>query len=195
MQEKEFDKLDELAEMVNDKIHELYKDGAFLEITNKIKKVSQSIANNYSVTVDFQVNVFESTKEKSLRALTIGISSSGENSPYLAYGDSSPCRYLVGGDIIKVPHDYCPSCWGAWDFKLQNHTCPECGIEMGKDVKLLLDTDTCPNCEDGSVSLYKTKCDKCGFEVDKNMVNKFIFIYFQFYRSQYAVKVTVNNSK
>ena len=105
MQEKEFDKLDELAEIVNDKIHKLYEDGVFLEITNKIKEVSQTIGEDYSVTVDLQVNAFDSTKEKSLRALTIGISSSGNDAPYLAYGDSSPCRYLVDGDIKKVPHE------------------------------------------------------------------------------------------
>ena len=171
MQAKEFDKLDELADMVNKKIHKLYEDGEFLEITKKIKEVTQAIEKAYSITVDFQVNAFDSKKEKSIRALTIGISSSGDQDPFLAYGDSTPERYLVSGNIKKVPHDFCPSCWGAWDFKLQNHTCPECGIEMGKDIKLLLDTDTCPNCEDGRISLNKTKCVKCGFEVDKNMVN------------------------
>ncbi len=41
MHEKEFDKLNELVEMVNDKIHKLYEDGEFLEITKKNKK-SQS---------------------------------------------------------------------------------------------------------------------------------------------------------
>ncbi len=43
MQESEFDKLDELSEMVNDKIHKLYEDGAFSEISKKIKKISQDI--------------------------------------------------------------------------------------------------------------------------------------------------------
>ncbi len=53
MQEKEFDKLDELAEMVNEKIHKLYEDGEFLEITKKIKEVTQTIEKAYSITVDF----------------------------------------------------------------------------------------------------------------------------------------------
>jgi len=81
MQEKEFDKLDELVEMVNDKIHKLYEEGTFIEITNKIKEVSRTIGEDYSVTVDFQVNAFDSTKEKSLSALTIGISSSRNDAP------------------------------------------------------------------------------------------------------------------
>ena len=171
MQAKEFDKLDELADVVNKKIHKLYEDGEFLEITKKIKEVTKAIEEAYSITVDFQVNAFDSKKEKSIRALTIGISSSGDKDPFLAYGDSTPERYLVNGNIKKVPHDFCPECWGEWGFKLKNHQCPECAIEMGKDVKILLDTDTCPNCDDGNVSLNKSKCEKCGFEVDKDMVN------------------------
>jgi len=171
MQVKEFERLDELSEMVNDKIHKLYEDGIFSEISKKIKDISQDIEENHSITVDFQVNVFDTSKEKNLRFLTIGISSSGNNDPYLAYGDSTPCRYLVDGDIQKVPHDFCPNCWGEWDFKLRNHKCPECGYEMGKQIKLLLDTDICPNCEKGKVSIEKTQCDDCGFVVDRNMVN------------------------
>ena len=35
MQEKEFGRLDELSEMVNVKIHKLYEDGIFSEISKK----------------------------------------------------------------------------------------------------------------------------------------------------------------
>ena len=70
---------------------------------------------------------------------------------------------MVNGNIKKVPHDFCPECWREWGFKLKNHCCPECGIEMGKDVKILLDTDNCPNCEEGNVTLNKPKCDEAGW--------------------------------
>ena len=146
MQAKEFDKLDELADMVNKKIHKLYEDGEFLEITKKIKEVTKVIEEAYSITVDFQVNAFDSKKEKSVRALTIGISSSGDQDPFLAYGDSTSERYLVNGNIKKVPHDFCP----------------EYDIVMGEDVKILLDTDSRPNCAEGNVTLSKQKCDECG---------------------------------
>ena len=43
MQEKEFDRLDELSEMVNDKIHKLYEDGTFSEISKKIKDISKTL--------------------------------------------------------------------------------------------------------------------------------------------------------
>ena len=170
MQEKEFDKLDELAEMVNSKIHKLYEDGTFSEISKKIKDISQDIEENYSISVDFQVNLFDTSKEKSLRFLTIGISSSRNNDPYIAYGDASPCRYLVDGNIKKVPHDFCPNCWGEWGFKFKHNTCSEGGYELGKQVKYLLDTDTCPYCQEGKITIDKPTCDECGFEVDNKKV-------------------------
>ena len=57
-----------------------------------------------------------------------------------------------------------------WDFKLQNSTCPHCGITMGDKCKLLLDTDECPWCNEGKVTVAKPRCDKCGHEVDRQKV-------------------------
>jgi len=96
--------------------------------------------------VFFILTTVFTTKEKGIRALTIGISSSGDQDPLLAYRDSTSERYLVNGNIKKVPHDFCP----------------EYSIEMGKDVKILLDTDNCPNCEEENVTLNKPKCDEAG---------------------------------
>jgi len=31
---------------------------------------------------------------------------------YVATGDSIPQQYVVDGEICKVPHDFCPHCWG-----------------------------------------------------------------------------------
>ena len=28
------------------------------------------------------------------------------------WGDSTPQRYIVEGEMAIVPHDYCPTCWG-----------------------------------------------------------------------------------
>ena len=41
---------------------------------------------------------------------------------------------------------------------------------MGPEVKLLLDTDVCPFCEEGKVSLTTPLCDKCGQGIDPNVV-------------------------
>jgi hypothetical protein len=37
---------------------------------------------------------------------------------------------------------------------------------MGREVKLLLDTDVCPFCEEGKVSLIAPVRDRCGQKID-----------------------------
>jgi len=91
-------------------------------------------------------------------------------SPYIATGDSTLQRYVVNGDIIKVTHNYCPHCWEEWDFKLRNPTCSHCNYSLGNEIKLLLDTDVCPHCENGKISMNNPKCDQCGFVVSTDIV-------------------------
>ena len=38
---------------------------------------------------------------------------------------------------------------------------------LGKNCKLLLDSDECPNCQKGKVTVEKPRCDECGFVVDR----------------------------
>ncbi|MGO9465081.1 MAG: hypothetical protein ACLQIB_55050 [Isosphaeraceae bacterium] len=78
-------------------------------------------------------------------------------------------RYSVG-DMHVVPHDRCPNCYGLRDFKLKNPSCSECGATMGREVKLLLDTDVCPFCEEGEVSLTVPVCAKCRQRIDPAIV-------------------------
>jgi Zn-finger nucleic acid-binding protein len=89
----------------------------------------------------------------------------GGEAPYQVWVDSSPHRYVVRGDVVVVPHDHCPQCWGLWDFKELHPECPACGARMGEEVKLLLDTDCCPNCEEGKVTAGEPRCSECGFAV------------------------------
>jgi hypothetical protein len=81
-----------------------------------------------------------------------------------------PRLRMVNGEIQVVPHDHGPRCWEQWDFKFENRTCPHCGTTLGQDCKVLLDSDVCPHCDEGSVSMTKPVCDKCGYKVDMNLV-------------------------
>jgi len=86
--------------------------------------------------------------------------------PRCIWGDSTPQRYVVEDGIQVVPHDRCPTCWELWDFKLQNPTCSHCGTTLGENCKVLLDTDECPWCQEGKVTVAKPRCEQCGFVVD-----------------------------
>ena len=121
-------------------------------------------------TLSIVVDVSDEDKECSLPLLTTGLSASTGHEPSRTWGDSSPQRYVVEDGIKVVPHDRCPRCWQVWDFKLQNSTCSHCGLTMGEQCKLLLDSDECPWCNEGKVTVAKPRCGKCGHEVDRQKV-------------------------
>lgn len=92
----------------------------------------------------------------------------GRDSLLIAPG--TPQRYVVKEGIQVVPHDRCPTCWQVWDFKWSNPSCPHCDTTLGENCKILLDSDVCPFCEDGKVSMAKPRCNKCGHEIDPKTV-------------------------
>lgn len=140
------------------------------ELRSLVAKFANVIGNRKVVSVSLVVDVLDEDKETSIPLLTTGLSAFHGKEPFRSWGDSSPQRYVVEGGIKVVPHDYCPQCWHQWDFKLQNTSCRNCGITMGEQCKLLLDTDECPWCNEGKVTVAKPRCDKCGHEVDRQKV-------------------------
>lgn len=140
------------------------------ELRRILAGLSAILGKRYTVSVKLTVDVFDQEQERSLPLLTTGLASCEGAEPYRAWGDSSPQRYVVNDGIQVVPHDRCPNCWKEWDFKLQNQTCSHCGTALGENCKILLDTDECPHCEEGKVTVAKPRCDTCGFVVDPNIV-------------------------
>ena len=170
MDESEFELLDRLADTAADKFEELYASGALAELEEELNQVSLKLAARFSVSLEWRLSVYDAEREKSLRLLSTGLTGSAEGKPYRMHGDSTVHRYVVDGFIRVVPHDYCPQCWAEWDFKLINRTCPECGYTLGNQVRLLLDTDVCPHCENGKVSRANPTCTNCSFTVDSDVV-------------------------
>ncbi len=154
-----------------DKIAELAeKQFNFEELRRTVVELGNIVGLRKTVSVSIVVDVFDAERECSLPLLTTGLSVSSGEEPFRTWSDSSPQRYVVDGGIQMVPHDRCPKCWQCWDFKGQNSFCPNCGITMGDECKLLLDTDQCPSCNEGRVTISKPQCDKCGYVVDPKKV-------------------------
>jgi len=158
--------LDEIAEVLD----RLLESPEGNELKSQLQKLSDVCRGSYSVNFSFLVDVFDGERENSLPLLSNGLSAMDGQDPFRTYADSSPHRYIGDREIQVVPHDRCPKCWNVWDFKLQNPKSGSCGAEMGKSCKLLLDTDVCPNCEEGKITASDPKRPKCGFEVDPALV-------------------------
>jgi len=170
MKDSEFKLLDPLAGSINDTFDELHKAGAFEHILQELKKAVDQLPDTYSVCFDIRMNVFDTKREKGLSLLNTGFNAHKGDDPYRHYGDASAQRYLVDGEMCMVPEDYCPHCWGDWGFKFKNTSCAECGYELGKEVKYLLDDDLCPYCQNGKLTIDNPTCDKCGYMIDKDKV-------------------------
>ncbi len=170
MKDTEFARLNPLAGLVNDTFGELHKKGAFDEFLARMMQVVSELPEGYSISFDIQMNVFDFERESTLALLNTGLNVSRGREPYRHRADCSPQKYLVDGEICMVPSEYCPHCWGIWDFKFMHPVCPECGYELGREVKYLLDNDKCPHCHKGTVTAKKPKCRECGFKVDRKKV-------------------------
>ncbi len=170
MKENEFKCLDPLADQLDEEFDKWIASEALSDLKEALQQVSASLPATYSVELGLELRIFDSVRDRSLNLLNAGLSTSGGQEPYRTAGDSTIQRYVVDGEICQVPHDYCPHCWSVWDFKLKHSTCAHCGYSLGNEVKLFLDTDVCPHCEQGTVSISNLTCDKCAITIDATFV-------------------------
>ena len=155
--------LDKLADLAD-------KQFLSADVQRLLAEFASVVGPKKTVSINITVDLCDDEREVALPLLTTGLSGFPGKEPFRTWGDSTPQRYIVEAGIQVVPHDRCPECWETWDFKLQNPSCPHCGITMGESCQLLLDSDKCPWCDEGEVTLAKPRCDKCGFEVDRKTV-------------------------
>ena len=170
MTESEFRTLDPLAEALDEACDHWFASPELTALKDALRKAMASLPPTYSVSVDVELRVFDSERERSLNLLTTGLSAARGAEPYRTYGDSSVHRYVAGGEICEAPHDRCPQCWGDWDNKLEHPGCSHCGVQMGRDVRLLLDGDVCPHCERGRITSNNLTCGECAFTIDPRYV-------------------------
>ena len=170
MKDTEFKTTEPFVNLVADKIDEVFESENFKAVRQALQEASASLPEGMSLTINCRVEAFDRDRGNPLRLLETGITTSGGEPPYRCSGDSTIQRYVVDGEICEVPHDQCPACWGDWDFKNRHRSCLECGITLGKEIKILLDSDNCPHCEKGKVSVNSPVCQQCGYEVDMDCV-------------------------
>ena len=142
---------------------------AIAEARRLIEELSETLGSPYSISLNVTVDVFDGAK--TLPILQTGLTSSHGRSAFRTRNDFSLERYLVNGEIRVVPQDRCPGCWAIWDLKTESRRCECCGLEMGVDCKILIDSDICPSCEEGRVTVASPVCDRCGYRVDLSLVS------------------------
>jgi len=170
MDRNTFETIDPIVDEIADVLNGLLKSAETEKLRSLLTRLNKAVGDRREVNLVITVDVFDPEKERCLPLLQTGMSGFGGDKPYQTWSDSTPGRYIVEGEMLVVPHDRCPKCWETWDFKFQTRSCPHCGAALGRDVKLLLDTDVCPHCEKGKVTVSRPTCTGCGYVVDLNDV-------------------------
>ena len=172
MKQDDIKYLDQLADDVDKKLSDLYEKGELKELERRLGEVCQKINDRYSVTLTLNLEVYDENRDKIITLVNNGISCFGRETPYRVTRSSSTNHtYILEGERVRIPHNYCPKCWFEWDFKLDNPVCPNCEIEMGKEIRLLLDSDICPHCDEGKVTQNNPVCEKCGYAVNDKVIH------------------------
>jgi Double zinc ribbon len=170
MDKKTFETIDPMVDEIDEVANELLESDATDKLRKLLTELNKALGSRYLVELHLNVDVYDTEKERGLPVLQTGLAGFDEGKPFPVSNDSTPQRYIVDGEMRIVPHDRCPRCWREWDFKFQHPTCFHCGASLGKEVRILLDTDVCPNCEQGKVSMSQPRCNNCGYEVDLSRV-------------------------
>ena len=139
-------------------------------LKSELAALNKTVGTEYSVNLQCSLEVYDRERKQALPLARTGLTSLSGEMPYQATEELTIERYLALGEVRIVPHDYCPVCWGVWDFKFLQPTCFHCSASLGEDVKVLLDCDVCPSCESGKVASNELVCDHCGCEVDPKFV-------------------------
>tara|TARA_R110000868_G_scaffold93618_2_gene258932 strand:+ start:9617 stop:10138 length:522 start_codon:yes stop_codon:yes gene_type:complete len=170
MDQETWKRSEDLIYEIEESLDKLLDSPELEELRSKVAELGKRLGERYSVGLNCIVDIMDWEKDQSLQLLNTGISTNDTGDTGRTWNSATFQRYVVNGEIQIVPHDHCPSCWGDWLFKTENTICPECGIVMGKECKILLDSDECPHCEKGKLSMSDAQCDQCGFSIDPRFV-------------------------
>lgn len=156
--------------VVEDKVGALFESEKFVAVKNAIKDLSEALPETMSLSLNVEIDIYDRERDAEVRLSQLSIAAGHGIEPYECSGDSEFQRYIVEGEICEVPSDYCPKCWGEWGFKEDHRECPSCGVELGNEITILLDSDKCPHCGIGKVGIDHPKCSECEHEVDLTIV-------------------------
>ena len=130
------------------------------EALGRLKELAEGDTMPY---VQIQIGVLDRERKKTIEFGRIDVSYCDDGELMVLGRDAEPRTYCVGGGFVVLPEDQCPVCLGDWRIDPRSpQACPECGVELGGRVEVVIENDQCPFCgnQEGS---SPTACS-CGFD-------------------------------
>lgn len=166
-----YSQADDLAALVEERFQQLIEQGAFADLEEKLLELAKTGSEDQAVTLSLQFKLSDSEREREVIVAETSRAYLSDGDKYdFNHGDAA-VRYICDGQIKVFQQSSCPHCWGDWEDKLKNPTCPDCGYELGNQVKILVDDNACPYCLAGKVTPQQTRCDACGEQVEERFVS------------------------
>ena len=173
----EFDQIDRFAVHLEDLLEKAIRDGSFGWLQKEMEKAVRGLPPEVSLRVKMKVELVHEDRENALRLSSMGFSAAGTGSDPSVQPHADPLfdgatmqTYEVLGNLHRAPHDVCPNCWAPWSDKMSRLRCPHCFVEMGKEVRVVVEKGLCPNCEQGKVSPDDPVCPGCNRRIDPSCV-------------------------
>lgn len=167
---EKFKEANKIVDSIANEVSGLHDTGHLDEVQKSLEHFCRNLDEKLSINVTINVNIFDEDREKSVELTEFGYSCNGGERAYPVSSREAFNRYKINNEIVEIPASYCPVCWSIWDFKEFGQSCRECNNTFGKEVKLLLDNNSCPDCGEGEITEWEPKCKNCGFYVDPKCV-------------------------
>lgn len=177
MTPEEFDRIDRLAIELESLLEVAMEKDRFAPLRQLMEEAMGETDPKVALQVKLKVELLHEERENVLRLTSMGYEAWGGGNgaePTKAeplFEGATIHTYLMRGKIYKAPHDQCPNCWAPWKEKMRSRRCLYCKMEMGKDLKQLIDNGLCPHCEKGRITFEQPTCGECGNTVDPYIVS------------------------
>lgn len=166
-----FTRADELSALVEERFLQLIEEGAFADLEDQLLALAKTGSEDQAVTISLQFKLSDSEREREVIIAETSRAYLSDGDKYDFNQSDAAVRYLCDGEIRVFQHNSCPHCWGLWEDKHHNPVCPDCGYELGNQVKILVDDNVCPYCLDGRVTRQEPRCDACGEQIEERFIS------------------------
>lgn len=155
----------EIAERFIKRYNDLIDQGYFADLQEEFKQVMRNGAGETVLAVKLTIDRHDYLGSETVMPIKWALLLFDKSEMKVCRDNSFITTYMVGDEFIDANCEVCPSCKHRWSHKIFNYDCPGCEIEMGDDVKYVIENDSCPHCRHPGLSESDMVCKKCGHEV------------------------------
>ena len=153
----------EIFEMLSRDLYRAYRGKRLARLREALCRLKDVAEGDTMPYVQIQIGILDRKRQKTIEFGRIDVSYCDDGELMVLGRDAEPRTYCIRGELVVVPEDQCPVCLGDWRIHPQRlQACPECGVELGGEVKVVVENNRCPFC--GDERARPSEHCSCGFD-------------------------------